>query len=66
MRRADRLFDVIQLLRGARRAMTAAALAEDGAGEEIVLREVYPLKSDLYERAAELRLAPDEAAGREP
>jgi predicted DNA-binding transcriptional regulator YafY len=38
MRRADRLFDVIQLLRGARRAMTAAALAD---ALEVTPRTIY-------------------------
>ena len=38
MRRADRLFDVIQLLRGARRPMTAAAMAEE---LEVTVRTVY-------------------------
>jgi len=31
-RRADRLFDIIQALRGAKRPLTAAALAEDLEG----------------------------------
>jgi hypothetical protein len=31
--------------------------AAGGSGEEIVLRELYPTKSDLYERARELEAA---------
>jgi predicted DNA-binding transcriptional regulator YafY len=38
MRRADRLFDVIQLLRGARRPMTAAMLAD---ALEVTPRTIY-------------------------
>lgn len=38
MRRSDRLFDIIQRLRAARRPMTAAALAED---LEVTVRTVY-------------------------
>jgi predicted DNA-binding transcriptional regulator YafY len=38
MRRADRLFDVIQTLRGAARPMTAAALAEK---LEVTVRTIY-------------------------
>jgi len=38
MRRSDRLFDIIQRLRTARRPLTAAALAED---LEVTVRTVY-------------------------
>jgi predicted DNA-binding transcriptional regulator YafY len=38
MRRADRLFDIIQLLRGSRRPLTAAALASE---LEVTVRTVY-------------------------
>ena len=38
MRRADRLFDIIQTLRTARKPMTAAALAE---GLEVTVRTIY-------------------------
>src|SRR5689334_8766416 len=38
MRRSDRLFDIIQRLRTARRPVTAAALAED---LEVAVRTVY-------------------------
>src|SRR5260221_9983030 len=38
MRRADRLFDIIQTLRAARRPMTAATLAEQ---LEVTVRTVY-------------------------
>src|SRR6476469_1054789 len=38
MRRSDRLFDIIQRLRAARRPLTAAALAED---LEVTVRTVY-------------------------
>src|SRR5262245_47549070 len=38
MRRADRLFDIIQILRAASRPVTAAALAEE---LEVTVRTVY-------------------------
>ena len=44
MRRADRLFQIIQRLRGRRRAVTAAALAEDlGVSERTVYRDIRDL-----------------------
>jgi hypothetical protein len=33
-------------------------------GDEIVLRELYPTKSDLYERARDLKLEHEHAASR--
>jgi predicted DNA-binding transcriptional regulator YafY len=38
MRRADRLFDIIRILRAARRPVTAAALADE---LEVTVRTVY-------------------------
>jgi len=44
VRRADRLFQIIQLLRGRRRAVTARALAEElGVSERTVYRDVRDL-----------------------
>src|SRR5512147_2202087 len=44
MRRADRLFSVIQLLRGRRRATTAALIAERlGVSERTVYRDIQDL-----------------------
>ena len=44
MRRADRLFQIIQLLRGRRRAVTASRLAEQlGVSERTVYRDVRDL-----------------------
>jgi predicted DNA-binding transcriptional regulator YafY len=44
VRRADRLFQIIQRLRGRRRAVTAAALAEDlGVSERTVYRDIRDL-----------------------
>ena len=35
-------------------------------GDEILVRELYPLKSDLYERARELRVEWEQRVGRSP
>jgi len=44
MRRADRLFNIIQLLRGRRRATTAAAIAERlGVSERTIYRDIRDL-----------------------
>src|SRR5919205_3025011 len=44
MRRADRLFRIIQLLRGRRRATTAAAIAERlGVSERTIYRDIRDL-----------------------
>ena len=56
MRRSDRLFDIIQRLRAARRPLTAAALAED---LEVTVRTVYRDIATLQAR----RLPIEGAAG---
>jgi predicted DNA-binding transcriptional regulator YafY len=55
MRRADRLFDVIQLLRTAKRPMTAAALAE---ALEVTVRTIYRDVATLQSRRVPIEGAP--------
>jgi predicted DNA-binding transcriptional regulator YafY len=55
MRRADRLFDIIQRLRTAGRPMTAAALAED---LEVTARTVYRDVATLQARRVPIEGAP--------
>src|SRR5262249_14407305 len=55
MRRSDRLFDIIQRLRTARRPMTAAALAED---LEVTVRTVYRDVATLQARRVPIEGAP--------
>ena len=55
MRRADRLFDIIQRLRTARRPMTAAALAEE---LEVTVRTVYRDVATLQARRVPIEGAP--------
>ena len=55
MRRADRLFDIIRLLRAARRPMTAAALAEE---LEVTVRTVYRDLATLQARRVPIEGAP--------
>lgn len=55
MRRADRLFDVIQILRTARKAVTAAALAE---ALEVTVRTVYRDVATLQTRRVPIEGAP--------
>jgi predicted DNA-binding transcriptional regulator YafY len=55
MRRADRLFDVIQVLRTARKPVTAAALAED---LEVTVRTIYRDVATLQARRVPIEGAP--------
>ena len=55
MRRADRLFDIIQRLRTARRPITAAALAEE---LEVTVRTVYRDVATLQARRVPIEGAP--------
>lgn len=55
MRRADRLFDVIQLLRTARKPVTAAALAEE---LEVTVRTIYRDVATLQARRVPIEGAP--------
>jgi len=55
MRRSDRLFDIIQRLRTARRPMTAAALAEE---LEVTVRTVYRDVATLQARRVPIEGAP--------
>ncbi|MBM3646669.1 MAG: HTH domain-containing protein [Alphaproteobacteria bacterium] len=55
MRRADRLFDVIQTLRSAKRPMTAAALAE---ALEVTVRTIYRDVATLQARRVPIEGAP--------
>lgn len=55
MRRADRLFDVIQLLRTARKPLTAAALAEH---LEVTVRTIYRDVATLQARRVPIEGAP--------
>jgi predicted DNA-binding transcriptional regulator YafY len=55
MRRADRLFDIIQALRTAKRPMTAAALAEE---LEVTVRTVYRDVATLQARRVPIEGAP--------
>ena len=55
MRRADRLFDILQRLRTARRPMTAAALAEE---LEVTVRTVYRDVATLQARRVPIEGAP--------
>lgn len=55
MRRADRLFDVIQVLRSARKPVTAAALAEE---LEVTVRTIYRDVATLQARRVPIEGAP--------
>lgn len=55
MRRADRLFDIIQLLRGSRRPLTAAVLASE---LEVTVRTVYRDVATLQARRVPIEGAP--------
>src|SRR6267142_7090274 len=55
MRRADRLFDVIQVLRTAKQPVTAAALADD---LEVTVRTVYRDVATLQARRVPIEGAP--------
>ena len=55
MRRADRLFDIIQVLRGSRRPVTAAALASE---LEVTVRTVYRDVATLQARRVPIEGAP--------
>jgi predicted DNA-binding transcriptional regulator YafY len=55
MRRADRLFDKIQLLRGSRRPLTAAALASE---LEVTVRTVYRDVATLQARRVPIEGTP--------
>src|SRR5260370_6295382 len=55
MRRADRLFDVIQILRTARKPVTAAALAEE---LEVTVRTIYRDVVTLQARRVPIEGAP--------
>src|SRR6266481_3806483 len=55
MRRADRLFDIIQVLRGAKQPVTAAALAEE---LEVTVRTVYRDIATLQARRVPIEGAP--------
>src|ERR1044072_8117062 len=55
MRRADRLFDVIQVLRTARKPVTAAALAEE---LEVTVRTIYRDVATLQARRVPMRGPP--------
>src|SRR5215831_9879241 len=55
MRRADRLFDIIQSLRTAKKPMTAAALAEE---LEVTVRTVYRDVATLQARRVPIEGAP--------
>ena len=51
MRRADRLFQIIQSLRGRRRAVTAAQLAADlGVSDRTIYRDIRDLVFQLKKR----------------
>ena len=55
MRRADRLFDVIQVLRSAKKPVTAAALAEE---LEVTVRTIYRDVATLQARRVPIEGAP--------
>lgn len=55
MRRSDRLFDIIQILRSSQRPLTAAALA---AGLEVTVRTVYRDVATLQARRVPIEGAP--------
>src|SRR5260370_14323239 len=55
MRRADRLFDVIQVLRTAKQPVTAAALADD---LEVTVRTIYRDVATLQARRVPIEAAP--------
>src|SRR4029450_13296066 len=55
MRRADRLFDVIQVLRTAKRPVTAATLAEE---LEVTVRTIYRDVATLQARRVPIEGAP--------
>src|SRR3954449_1695686 len=55
MRRSDRLFDIIQRLRAARRPLTAAALADE---LEVTVRTVYRDVATLQARRVPIEGAP--------
>src|SRR5260221_8016206 len=55
MRRADRLFDVIQVLRTAKKPVTAAALAEE---LEVTVRTIYRDVATLQARRVPIEGAP--------
>lgn len=55
MRRADRLFDIIQVLRTARKPVTAAALAEE---LEVTMRTIYRDVATLQARRVPIEGAP--------
>src|SRR6476660_7786918 len=55
MRRADRIFDIIQVLRAAKQPVTAAALAEE---LEVTVRTVYRDVATLQARRVPIEGAP--------
>ena len=58
LRRADRLFDIIRILRAASQPVTAAAIADE---LEVTVRTVYRDVATLQARRSGTRFTPDKS-----